>query len=335
MIRENNKGNEGVAINPEEAYRIESHLSDQMETSEILELDNPENVVDQIEAARKKIHSINKEVAPDSSAGKIVAQKILDYQNRYLPDYLKREKSLPASILLDIWTAGVKFEVVGKENIPESGPFVAVCNHFGNGDVQALLKTFKDFNPHPVVGKSIWWKTSFFSRNILKALKAIPVQESLANLSREEKDAAKDRQGTVGKRAFQEIINQEERGGLSVDTDFVRQSVAVLSRGEVLCLFPEGLWLEPQSLIQEKPEMKQAYRGLELIASQYEKLTGKQLPILPTSFFEEVEGERVLKVGEVITLDKNNSELSGTDWLMTRIAQMLPEKNRGYYKDLI
>jgi hypothetical protein len=98
-------------------------------------------------------------------------------------------------------------------------------------------------------------------------------------------------------------------------------------------LFPEGLWLDPQSLTQEKPEMKQAYRGLELIASQYEKLTGKQLLVLPTSFFEEVGLGRVLKIGKAVVLEKNDSGLSDTDWLMKQIAEMLPEKNRGHYSD--
>ncbi len=335
MIGEKNQGNERFPISPEDASMIESRQSDQMEISEILEPGNPEDVVDQIEAARKKINSINQESPSDSANGESLSRKISDYQSRYLPDYLKKERSLISNLFLDLWSGSVRFELRGEENIPELGPFVVVCNHFGNGDVQVLLKTFKDFNPHPIVGKSIWWKNSLFSRSFLKAIKAIPVQESLSNLSKEEKYAAKERQGTVGKKVFQEIIDQEDRGGLRVDTDFVRQSVAVLSRGDALCLFPEGLWLQPQSLTQEKPEMKQAYRGLELVASQYEKLTGKQLPILPASFFEEAGRGRILQVGEAVTFDKNNSELNDTDWLMTQIARMLPENNRGHYKDLI
>lgn len=334
MLSEKKQGNEGTSIGPEDASRIESRQSDQIESSEILEFDNTEDVVEQIEAVRERIHLISQKLSDNSVNEELVSRKVSYYQSRYLPNYLKKEKSLISRLLLDLWSGGAKFELKGKENIPESGPFVVVCNHFGNGDIQALLQTFKDFNPHPIVGKSIWWNSSF-SRSFLKAIKAIPVQESLSNLPREEKHAAKERQGVVGKKVFQEIIDQENRGQLRVDTDFIRQSVAVLSHGDALCLFPEGLWLEPQSLTREKPEMKQAYRGVELVASQYEKLTGKQLPILPTSFFEEVEGERVLKVGEVITLDENNSDLSGTDWLMTQIAQMLPEKNRGYYKDLV
>lgn len=332
MINEKNQSREQMPIKAERELILESHQSERADSLEIVDLGDPEDVTERVAAIREEISSISSGEPVVSDEG--ATQKVAKYQDHYLPPYLKHEKSLSASILLDIWTAGVKFELVGKENIPESGPFVVVCNHFGNGDVQALLKTFKDFNPHPIVGKSIWWK-NFFARSFLKAIKAIPVQESLANLSREEKDVAKERQGFVGKRVFQEIINQEDRGGLRVDTDFIRQSVAVLSRGETLCLFPEGLWLEPQSLTQEKPEMKQAYRGLELIASQYEKLTGKQLPILPTSFFEEAGRGRILKIGEAVSFDKNNSELNNTDWLMAQIARMLPEKNRGYYKDLI
>ena len=332
MINERSQGNEQPPISPELASRAELGQQHGLEALEMAESDNSEDVVEQIRAVREEIDSIGQKTVPDSVGGEAISQKISDYQKRYLPDYLKKEKSLAAKLLLEIWSVNIRFEVRGKENIPESGPFVAVCNHFGNGDIQALLKTFKDFNPHPVVGKSIWWK-SFFARQMLESIKAIPVQESLANLSEEEKNAAKERQGIAGRKAFQAIIDQESQEGLRADTDFIRQSVAVLSRGDALCLFPEGLWLEPQSLTQEKPEMKRAYRGIELIASQYEKLTGRQLPILPTSFFEEAGSGRVLNIGKTVFLDKNDGGLSDTDWLMRQIAMMLPEKNRGYYSD--
>ena len=59
-----------------------------------------------------------------------------------------------------------------------------------------------------------------------------------------------------------------------MNADFVRQAVAALLKGDAVCIFPEGLWLNPEGSAlkpKEKSEMKKGYRGLELIAKQYKK----------------------------------------------------------------
>lgn len=301
------------------------------------EMENSELVAEQIENLRQKISKIGgKEQSPVVS--EIIdsdAEKIKQYQNQHLPNYLKNGKGLFSRVLSDIWTRGTNFETEGKENIPKTGPFLVICNHFGSGDTQAILKTFQERNLHLAVGRSIWWDGSFISRWFLKQLKSIPVQESLANLSEQEKEEALLRQGWQGRKAFRKIIEQEKRGKLAVDTDFVRQAVAVLSRGETVGIFPEGLWLNPEGVVREKAEMKRGYRGLELIASQYKRLTGDDLLVVPTAFDENREtNNKKLIIAKPVRLIDNDSDLDNTDWCMGKVADMLPEEKRGYYKNI-
>jgi len=253
-----------------------------------------------------------------------------------LPDYLRREKGAVSKAITDLYTmTGGKFEKEGEENIPESGPFIVICNHFGGGDVQALFKTFKSVDLHFAVAKEMWWNSSTIARWFLKKLRIIPVEESLSNISEKEKEEALNRQGGHGKAVFRRIIDREKQGKAATNIEFVRQAVAVLSRGEAMGIFPEGLWLNPKNG-REKKEMKQGYRGVELIAEQYKKLTDEELPIVPTAFIEDDKtGERKIIIGKPLKLSGNDCNLNGTDWCMEHVAEMLPEQQRGYYKNKV
>lgn len=115
--------------------------------------------------------------------------------------------------------------------------------------------------------------------------------------------------------------------------------MAVLSRGDALGIYPEGLWLRPEGaggLSRERKEMKQGYRGIELVAKQYKKLTGEELPVIPTAYIEDAKTKkRKLIVGQPLKLSENDTDLNGTDWAMAHVAEMLPEEQRGFYKDKI
>jgi hypothetical protein len=75
-----------------------------------------------------------------------------------------------------------------------------------------------------------------------------------------------------------------------------------------------------------------AYDGFSIVAEQYKKLTGEDVPIVPISFFEE-DGQKEVKIGEMSTLRDNDTDLSNADWYMQQVAEMLPEEQRGYYGD--
>jgi hypothetical protein len=84
---------------------------------------------------------------------------------------------------------------------------------------------------------------------------------------------------------------------------------------------------------RRKAEMKRGYPGIEIVARQYKKLTGEELPIIPTVFIEdETTGKKKVVVGKPLLLSENNSVVRDIDWCMAHIAAMLPEEQRGYYK---
>lgn len=260
-------------------------------------------------------------------------KRIAEYQKRYLPPYI-RERGFISKAITSLWAGRVKFEKEGQENIPEKGPFIVIWNHFGGGDVEALLRTFKDVNLHFAVAKEMWWSNPV-AKWFLKRFGMIPVEESLANLTDEQKEAALKNQGGNGQKIFRKIIDREKQGKSAANVEFIRQAVAVLSRGDGLAISPAGLWLNPEGpgKLREKAEMQKGYRGIELIAEQYKKLTGEELPIVPTAFLEDkATGKKIVVVGESIKLSDNDSDLNGTDWCMKHVAGMLPEDQRGYYK---
>lgn len=273
-----------------------------------------------------------------------VWRRVVKYQERYLPDYLKEKPGVISKaigfVLRTLETIKTKPEIEGKENIPE-GECLVVCNHFGGGgmgmgDTESIMSTFKEKNIHVGIGKNIWWDKSPLLRWVFKKMGGIPIDESLANLTEEQKQEVLERQTEKAKKKiYGGIIEREKKGRPATNIDFVRQSVAALSRGDAVSVYPEGLWLNPEGPFREKQELKQGYRGIELVAREYKKVTGKELKIVPTTFIEDRKtGNRKFVIGEPLELEDNNTELNDTDWVMTHVAKMLPQEQRGYYKDM-
>jgi len=293
----------------------------------------------QIEELRAEVEKITDSTPPaeTKTEDKEVKQaKIKQYQERHLPEYIK-DRGRIAKMLTNFWVGPEDFKKEGAENIPEKGPFIVVSNHFGGNDAEAIIKTFKNTDLHFAVAKEMWWNSSPIQKWILQKFGMIPVEESLSNLTEQEKEEALQRQGGNGKKVFRKIIDREKQGKVATNIEFIHQAVATLLRGDALGVFPEGLWLNPGGMgksAREKKELKQGYRGIELIASQYQKLTGEELPIIPTAFIrDESTGEKKVIVGQPLKLSENESENNGTDWCMKHVAEMLPEEQRGYYKD--
>lgn len=324
----------------EEIVSPEASVEPQGEAKEVIE-EKPEEVAEEIKKLEEEVAKIidQGDVVETEDDKEQRAQKIKEYQDKYIPDYLRSKKQTLFSKIACYFQSGRgKLEREGQENMPEKGPYLVICNHWGGQDAESLIRTFKKDNLHMAAAKEVWWNRGAFFRWIFKKMGTIPVEESLSNLTEEEKEAALLRQDDYTQKCFRKIIDKEKSGSRSSNIEFVRQSVAVLSRGDAVGIFPEGLWLNPHGSAmnpREKEELKQGYGGMELLARQYQKLTGEELPIVPTAFIKDPETKkRKVIIGKPLLLSENNTELSDTDWCMAHVAKMLPEHQRGYYTDM-
>ncbi|OGZ68970.1 MAG: hypothetical protein A3D44_00185 [Candidatus Staskawiczbacteria bacterium RIFCSPHIGHO2_02_FULL_42_22] len=331
---------ERVANEPSvQEHQHESLLGDEKRRE--LEQKSVEQVEKKIEELKGEIEDADQENPWENlkENSDLRQEKIKKYQERYFPKHLRGKKDIISKALIGLVSMFGRVETEGRENIPKKGPYFVVCNHPGGGEPEALMGTFK--NLHIAIGKKIWWDRSPWLQWFFKKIGGIPIEESLSNLSlKDKKEAMGLQKDKYAQAVFEEIIRMEEQGKLPINTEFVRAAVALLLKGDSVCVFPEGLWLNPEGSAlapREKQELKKAYSAMmELIVRQYKKLTGEELPIMPVAFIEDrTSGKKKLSIGEPLSLDENNTELSGIDYVMAHVAERLPEKQRGYYKDKI
>lgn len=261
-------------------------------------------------------------------------EKIKAFQEKHLPEGMRSQKKVNLVIAAGLELMYAKqANIEGMERLPENGPFIIVANHFNLKETEILLAMLKDYDAHIVASEKVHGEHPV--RKIsLNAIRGITSPESLAHLSTEEKQSLLDRvSDNFVKEKYQEIIDREEAGEVDRSglIDFIKSSVALLSRGYVLVVYPEGLWLyDGDNGAPRDHSLYKGYDGFGVIAEQYKKLTGEEVPIVPVSFYEQ-DGKKQINVGSPSTLRDNDTELSNTDWYMQQIAEMLPEEQRGHY----
>jgi 1-acyl-sn-glycerol-3-phosphate acyltransferase len=198
--------------------------------------------------------------------------------------------------------ARVRIEIEGE--LPRQGPLIVVANHMSNAD------------PPLVAG----WLTPKLGRQL-----NILAKESLFV-------------GPVGAILRRLGATPVRTGGSDIEA--YRVARAVLDRGEVLCIFPEGTRSADGKLAQAKP-------GVAMLA------TRSKVPILPVGVsgtdhflgrgvrFPRVGSRITLRVGQPFTVTLDPSlprraaiEEASTE-IMARIARLVDERHRGRFGESV
>jgi hypothetical protein len=206
----------------------------------------------------------NQSISPDKQ------HRIALFQEKYTPSHLseKREHGTIGNKVLDFFVKHT-VERKGVENLPERGPFLVVSNHF-DSDSHHLLALLKNFDTHLAASATIHWQRSPLFVWFLKKMRALAVPESLAHLSNDDKNALLERiPDGFTKNQYQKVIEQESTPDATAkaNLNFIRNTLALLTRGDVVAIYPEGLWLYEGGKDNPRAQsLYQGYPGMEVIA---------------------------------------------------------------------
>jgi 1-acyl-sn-glycerol-3-phosphate acyltransferase len=278
-----------------------------------------EAATEEVREAITQRFSVPVEAAPDQT-------RISEYQARSIPAYLKKQQdSEPFAARLYGMFASAEGMKEAREALPKEGPFLVVANHSG-GESPVILSLLKEYDAHIAAGEELNFNRSGFRKWLLQKMRMIPVRESLANLNEKEKEELLERvPGEKRKESYRKIVEREKGGSAPTNREFVRAATALLSRGDVVVMFPEGLFL-----YDDNKGLRRAYGGVELIAREFKRLTGRELPIVPVSVWNNEEG-RQIEVGDKFILGDIGKKRSGTDQIMRELAELLPDELQGEY----
>jgi 1-acyl-sn-glycerol-3-phosphate acyltransferase len=190
---------------------------------------------------------------------------------------------------------GSRFHLRGRSNVPAGGPLLIVSNHVGAIDPVLI----GGWTPRPV-----WFmaKAELFQGTwawLMRAYQAFPV-----------------------------VRHSPDRAAL-------RRAFELLKRGSAVVLFPEGHRSDSSTLLRAEPGAGFVARrsGVPLVPiaiTGSEKVLGRK-GLIPRR------ADVVMTFGEVFTLPERNRDGSpmdhqqSADFLMTKIAQLLPLENQGAY----
>jgi 1-acyl-sn-glycerol-3-phosphate acyltransferase len=202
-------------------------------------------------------------------------------------------------ILRGITRIVLRMDVAEFAKVPQDGPLILVGNHVSFIEAPVAMC---HLDPRPVtgLGKRQSWENPLFAF-LFNTWGIIPIER-----------------GTVDREAF-------------------RLSVEALEQGKMLAVFPEGT-RNYGRLLQAKP-------GVVALAQR------SKVPIVPMAFYGYEDFWPNLKrlrrtdfharVGKPFRIDTGGEALSRevreaiTDEIMCKIAELLPERHRGYYEDKV
>lgn len=232
---------------------------------------SPENTradADRIAQLRKEFNEPN-----DERSGAVSS---LDRQQAYvsthLPDYITPGRSSLAYKTFRLLGRLLIREIEGEENLP-TGARIFIANHTG-GESPRLAGAL-DRPVHIAAGEIVNWSRGPFARWIMRNMGMVPLRETLSHLSPEQRQAAIEAAPSKQRLAYNQVVtetNTIQPGNI----DNIQAMVALLIAGEDVAIFAEGLF----SRLEDDPRI--AYAGYALVAREYMRVTGQEIPVIPT-----------------------------------------------------
>ena len=208
---------------------------------------------------------------------------------------------LAATLARVVLSLAASVRVEGLDQLPRMGPLIVVANHLSNAD------------PPLVVG----WLTPTLGRRLHILAKGALFVGPLGIFLRS--------QGVTPVRA----------GGS--DMEAYRSAKAILDRGDVLCIFPEGTRSRTGQLSRPKP-------GVALLATRAEVpvvavgISGTDRFLAPGRFLPRFRSPIVVRVGQPFilradpALPRREATRAASEELMRRLAELIDERHRGDYE---
>ncbi len=296
---------------------------------------SPEQLAAEGETAREKEqddrkkseHKLAELLAVPEPAKARAAVSVKDYLAKNIPDHLKNPGVMAKAASAVLRTVGYfteKFggrKTEGRENVPKDEPYILVANHSRPNDPFVIADIAR--SPLRIATADIHFKTPL-SRWFHKAIGMYEVKASLGNLRGPGHEGEVDallKRVPVHERDYYKSV-AERKSSASDVLKFAKETAALLARGDKVAIMPEGLWLYEGEAEGGAHQLREAYSGIELVAREYQRLTGKEIKILPVAI-----SDGRVAIQPATTL----GEGANIHGIMRHIAADLPEHERGFY----
>lgn len=204
-----------------------------------------------------------------------MTKKQREYVEKYTPNHLKNySPTLLYRMMKFLGKAGLK-RVSGKEKLPK-GPKLFIANHRNPGRETAYLMSSLDSPVYITSGEKMNFGIPGL-RYVMKKLGMIPLRETLSHyetLSDEEKNKLVRRAPPTQWKTHRQILEEGSKNSMG-NIKYIRNAASILMQGKDVGVYAEG------PLSRLKDDSRRAYAGYALIAREYQRQTGKKLPIVP------------------------------------------------------
>lgn len=291
MIREKSFFRENLDINSDKDIEIESTTIDteksnlaRVEAELSLESEN------QNEKDLETLKEIREEIELVTSNQPKISENQSDYIIKYLPDYLTNKPSLVYK-LFKLMNRFKVNEIIGKESLPTTSKLL-ILNHRG-GETPKLISAL-DKPVHIASAQTINWGRGGLTNWFMKKMGMVPIQESFSHLNLEQQEAVVAKAPQSQRESHQQVVDGQKKIDVN-NVRNIRAMVALLLNGEDVAIFSEGAF----SRLDD--DERRSYGGYALVAREFKRVTGEELPIVPTAI-----RDKKVAFGDSFFIDQGN-----------------------------